>query len=88
MAQLRYAQATEKLEEMFGRLHAAGDEARAAEAMFWIAYCYEKQRLSGPARRWYKRVLAVYPRSRAARQAAQRVGRLGQPPSGPRPAPR
>ena len=76
VAQLNYPQALDKFEAIFPRLHAAGDTARAAEAMFWVGYCYEKQGQKDAALDWYKRVVRAYLWEPAASEAAKRLTRL------------
>ncbi len=48
----------------------------AGESMFWIAYCAEKQGQAGQAATLYNKVLANYPGTPAASQAAKRLNLL------------
>jgi TolA-binding protein len=48
----------------------------AGESMFWIAYCAEKQDQAGQAAILYNKVLANYPNTPAASQAAKRLNLL------------
>ena len=77
-ADLKYDQAADRLAELIPRLHAAGDRTHAAEAMFWLGYCLEKQQRYDLAQHWYRRVGSTYPDTPAARQAARRLGRMGR----------
>ena len=78
-AELKYDQAAGKLAGLAPRLHAAGDRTGAAEAMFWLGYCLEKQRRYELARHWYGRVRDTYPGTPAARLAGQRLGGVARP---------
>jgi len=83
--QLKYQEASDRFEAVFPRLHAAGDTAGAAEAMFWVGYCYEKQGRKTQAAEWYKRVVRAYLWEPAASEAAKRYARLSDAPVHPRP---
>ena len=76
VAELRYDQAAAKLLPVIEALDAAGDENRAAEATFWVAYCHEKQGENDMAVVFYDRVVRDYPLTSAARQAKERLSRL------------
>jgi len=78
--QLKYQEAPDRFEAVFPRLHAAGDTAGAAEAMFWIGFCYEKQGRKAQAAEWYKRVVRAYLWEPAASEAAKRLTRLPSAP--------
>jgi len=78
--QLKYQEASDRFEAVFPRLHAAGDTAGAAEAMFWVGYCYEKQGRKTQAAEWYKRVVRAYLWEPAASEAAKRYARLSEAP--------
>lgn len=90
VAQLRYDEAADRLSPLVETFDAADDPARAAEAMFWLAYCHEKQGRTDRAATLYESVIRSYPGTPAARQAADRLSRLGsttfpsQTPSPPR----
>lgn len=81
VAQLKYADAADKLSGLIPLLRTAGDRQHAAEAMFWLGYCYEKQGGAAVAATWYERVKGMYPNTPAARQAEQRLRQL--PPAPP-----
>ncbi|KKL03934.1 hypothetical protein LCGC14_2621180, partial [marine sediment metagenome] len=49
---------------------------RAAEAMFWLAYCSEKQDQKAKAARLYKELVRKYPGAPASRNASGRLSRL------------
>jgi len=49
---------------------------RAAEAVFWLGYCREKQGLLDDAAALYRRVIDAYGDAPAARQARLRLGHL------------
>jgi TolA-binding protein len=90
VAQLRYDEAADMLSSLPEAFDAASDPARAAEAMFWLAYCHEKRGRTDPAASLYHNVIRSFPGTPAARQAADRLSRLGpmtfpsQTPSPPR----
>jgi len=54
---------------------------RAAEAVFWLGYCREKQGLTDGAAALYRRVIEEYGDMPAARQARLRLGHLEGRPS-------
>jgi len=73
---LQYEQAAARLTGLTGRLEASGDATRAAEALFWLGYCREKQGRIDEAVQLYRRILQAYGDTPAARQASQRLWRL------------
>ena len=79
VAGLRFKQANEEFAELVQGFEAAGDDARAAEATFWMGYCYEKRDRPEDAAAFYKRVQSRYPRTPAARHAGLRLARLSKP---------
>ncbi len=78
-AELRYQEAGEAFARALQAFQSAGDDARAAESLFWVAYCYEKRDRPQEAAIFYKRVLDRYRRTPAARQSELRLDRLPQP---------
>ena len=80
---LQYQQAGEKFRRVVDPLDEVGDHRRAAEAVFWLAYCREKQRYLPAAAKLYKRLIEKFPDSPASRRAAERLaaleGKTGQP---------
>ncbi len=76
VADLRYSQATAKLLPLIDAFEAAGEQNRAAEATFWVGYCYEKQGQDDEAADFYNRAVRVYPQTFASRQATERLSRL------------
>jgi len=84
-----YAGAAGKLQQVLPRFEAAGDDRRAAESMFWLAFCREKQGRTDVARGLYGRVTKQYPRQAAAGKARQRLEALPaeQEPAPPRKGP-
>jgi tetratricopeptide (TPR) repeat protein len=76
IARLEYAAAADKLTRALPAYERMGDRARAAETLFWLGYCHEKEQLTEEARRCYGRLVAEYPGSRAAEQARLRLGRM------------
>ena len=76
VADLRYSQARAKLLPLIDALDAAGDQNQAAEATFWVGYCYEKQGRKDEAVDFYNRVLRAYPQTSASHQANERLSRL------------
>jgi TolA-binding protein len=76
VTQLKYQEASDRFTGVFPRLHATGDTAGAAEAMFWVGYCHEKQGQKTQAANWYKRVVRAYLWEPAASEAYKRLTRL------------
>jgi tetratricopeptide (TPR) repeat protein len=81
-SQLRYADAAEKFSRVLGRFSAVGDRTRAAETMFWLGFCHEKQGRVDQAKGFYNRLMDLYADTAAARQASKRMVRLTE--AGPR----
>ncbi len=82
---LHYEAAAGKFQQVFDSFTIAGDRKRAAEAMFWLGFCREKQHRSVEARAIYLRLADEYAGTRAAHQADQRLSRLsggGRRPAG------
>jgi TolA-binding protein len=61
------------LVEPFGK---AGQIERAAESLFWTAYCFEKTREVDDATTLYRRVVKDFPQTRSAGTARQRLEAL------------
>ncbi len=80
----RYAEAEMKFRRVEVWFQAEGDKARAAECLFWIGFCREKQGRTVEARGQYDKLIRDYPGTAAARQATERMGRL---PAEPAPTP-
>jgi TolA-binding protein len=76
IARQRFNEAGLKLIGLDERFERAGDTGRAAQSMFWLAYCYEKLDRTAEAAELYGRVTQRYPDTPAARQAAERLARL------------
>ncbi len=76
VADLQYEAALPKLLTVSIDLEAAGDQARAAEAMFWLGYCHEKLDHNQDALDTYTRIIRDYPMTTAAREASARLTRL------------
>lgn len=76
VAEQRYQEAAANFNGIFQAFEAGGDEDGAAESMFWIGFCQEKQQRGDQARDLYKRLISKYPETPAARQAAERLARL------------
>ena len=73
---LRYEEAAGKFRQVFDNFVSAGDRQRAAEALFWLGFCREKQRRPAEARAIYVRLSEEYAGTRAAQQAGERLSRL------------
>jgi len=73
---LRYAEAEAQFAKVLAWYEATGDTKRAAETMFWLAFCHEKQGRIVRARKLYGRVIKEHAKAPAARQAADRMERL------------
>jgi TolA-binding protein len=54
----------------------AGRDRQAAEAMFWLSYCYEKTGQKNRAEVFYQEILRRYPDAPAARLAQRRIDGL------------
>ena len=73
---LRYQEAGVKVQSVVDPLDEAGDHRRAAEAVFWLAYCREKMRYLDSASKLYKRLIEKFPDSAAAARGKDRLGAL------------
>lgn len=82
VARGQYAEAEARIGPLAGAFEAAGDRARTAEALFWAAYCREKQGRPDEAARGYEAVVRGYPETPASRQASARLD-LRRPAPGP-----
>lgn len=78
-ANLRYERAAAAFERLLPRLEAAGDDRRAAEALFWLAFCREKQGRADQAEELYRRLIRGHPRSPAAGEARRRLAAMPGP---------
>ena len=78
VSQLQYRQATVKFKRVLGRFEAGRDATRAAETMFWMGYCYEKQDRLAEADAAYGKLLQKYPATPAAEQARRRLAGISQ----------
>ena len=76
IAELRYSQARGKLLLLLETLGRTGERNRAAEATFWVGYCYEKEGQHDEAANFYNRVVRAYPGTSASHQATERLSRL------------
>ena len=79
VSQLKYAEAERKFFNVLEWYEAAGDRPRTAETKFWLAFCYEKQGRIPEAEELYNHILKKHGKTPAARQAAERMGRLPAP---------
>ncbi|MDK1032457.1 MAG: tetratricopeptide repeat protein, partial [Planctomycetia bacterium] len=79
-AELRYDEAAEKFSSLVKVFEASGRRSRAAEAMFWQAYCHEKRGDAARARKLYRLVVSRYAETAASRQASARLSRMGAEP--------
>ena len=73
IADLRYRDAEFRLVGLSEQLRAKGDGDRAAEALFWHAYCREKRGQTDQAADLYTRVTQTHAQSPASRNAAARL---------------
>jgi hypothetical protein len=76
IADLEHGKALAILPGVVKAYQQARNPERAGEAAFWTGFCNEKLDRIGEARKFYDLVLAKYPETRAARQAAERLPRL------------
>lgn len=72
----RYEEAAGVFVELIPRFQAAGDRRRAAEAIFWAGYCYEKLSQYAMALEYYQRLVRKYSDSPATKRALQRLERF------------
>jgi hypothetical protein len=86
VSQLRYTEAQQRFQRVLRWFQALGDSPMAAETLFWLGFCNEKQGRTALAWEYYDRLLKQYPTSAAAGQATRR--RAALPPIGGQPAPR
>jgi tetratricopeptide (TPR) repeat protein len=84
VSQLRYAEAQQRFQRVLRWYQAFGDAPMAAETIFWLGFCNEKQGRTAQAWEYYDRLLKQYPTAPAAAQAARR--RAALPPIGGPPA--
>ncbi len=77
---LKYAEAEAAFLAMIPQLESSGAWTQAAEAIFWLGFCQEKDGRGDQARATYQRLQRVYPGTPAATQAAERLKRLAAPP--------
>ena len=80
VSDLKYAEAEAAFLELIPRLESSGAWTHAAEAIFWLGFCQEKDGRGDQARATYRRLQRVYPGTPAATQAAERLKRLAAPP--------
>jgi len=78
---LKYAEAEAMLTRLLRIFEAARDDRRAAEVMFWLGYCNEKQNRRRAAESFYDRVVKRYPKASAAREAIRRLTMLRSAPT-------
>lgn len=76
VAQLRYEEAAGEFLPLIKMFEEDSKDNRAAEAMFWLAYCSEKQDQKAKAARLYKELVRKYPGAPASRNASGRLSRL------------
>jgi len=76
IAQQRYGEAMRKLAPLAAIFEAAQDTGKAARAVFWTAYCHEKEGRTADAAALYESVTRRYGGTPAARLAGDRLGRL------------
>lgn len=85
-SELRYEAAAGEFWRLISVFEKAGAGRRAAEATFWLAYCYEKLHRSADAKVFYSRCVRKYPGTAGADQAGRRLNRFPAV-EGPRPVP-
>ncbi len=77
VADLKCSEAVRELLPLIQEFEAIGNRPRAAEAAFWTGYCHEKLEERSKARAFYNLAVKQYPDTPAARQAAERLARIG-----------
>jgi len=75
-AQRNYSPAAQTFADLAERFDSAANHRRAAECLFWQAYCLEKQDKTYEAARLYQRVMDNYPSLPPAAMAARRLANL------------
>ncbi len=73
---LRYEEAAARFGQVFERLSNIGNRPKAAESLFWLGFCREKQGRLTEAGEIYRRVTQEYTSTTAAREAGERLSRL------------
>jgi hypothetical protein len=68
----RFEDASKRLASLLPRFEAAGENALAAQTLFWLAYCYEKTGRKDDAAVFYDQIIRKYPETRVAEQAKSR----------------
>lgn len=81
VTRLEYAQAAGILGPLAGRLGEAGDGPHAAEACFWLGYCWEKQGQAPKAMELYQQAQQHYPGTRGAEMSQRRAAQLAPNPA-------
>ena len=76
VTELKYTEAAEKLAPLVKDFDAVGSLTRAAEAMFWTAYCHEKLDHRTQAEELYRFVVRKYPQTRASGPASAGLSRF------------
>lgn len=75
-AKANYAIAADEFRRLGRLFETAGEFRRAAECLFWLGYCYEKQHLPNDAEVFYRMILLKYPQTHASKEAAKRLERI------------
>jgi len=76
IAQQRWSEALGRLAPLEKVFAEAGDRTKAANVVFWMAFCTEKQGRAPQAADLYGRLGREYPQTPAARLAAERLSRI------------
>ena len=75
IAASKYAEAERSMQALLTPSRRGGSKNQAAEILFWVGYCLEKQGKLTQAEVYYRKVLKQYPSSKAAGQAKLRTNK-------------
>lgn len=73
----QYAKAEGAFAKLVGQFRQAWDVDRASKSWFWLGYCLEKRGAVEAAAGEYRKLMAEFPASQAARTAQGRLERMG-----------
>ena len=80
----QYARAEGSFAPLVGQFRQARQADRASKSWFWLAYCLEKRGDAEAAAGEYRKLVAEFPASQAAKLAQGRLDRMGSTPSAPK----
>lgn len=77
----QYDKAEPAFARLAGQFRLAGDIDRSSKSWFWMAYCMEKRGAQEGAAGQYRKLVAEFPASQAAKVARGRLERMGATPA-------